>query len=93
MEGQNGMSNVLKKVKPYVAMVSLQFGYSGMYIITMVSFKHGFSHWILSVYRHVIAFLVIAPFAFILERSLYFSSQTDRSSDLICIYMVPCSKN
>ncbi|KAK4276744.1 hypothetical protein QN277_014857 [Acacia crassicarpa] len=62
------ISNGLGKVKPYLAMVSLQFGYAGMYIITMVSFSHGLSHWILSVYRHIIAFLVIAPFAFFLER-------------------------
>ena len=60
----------LKKVKPYLAIVSLQFGYAGMYIITMVSFKHGMSHYILAVYRHVVATLVIAPFAFVLERSV-----------------------
>ncbi|KAJ6685426.1 WAT1-RELATED PROTEIN [Salix purpurea] len=60
----------LKKVKPYLAMVSLQFGYAGMYIITMVSLKHGMSHYILAVYRHVVATLVIAPFAFVLERKI-----------------------
>lgn len=62
--------NGLGKVKPYLAMVALQFGYAGMYIITMVSFNHGLSHWILSVYRHIVAFLVIAPFAFFIERYL-----------------------
>jgi hypothetical protein len=65
----------LKKVKHYLAMVSLQFGYAGMYIITMVSLKHGMSHYILAVYRHVVATLVIAPFAFVLERSLSPTSQ------------------
>ncbi|XP_010999364.1 PREDICTED: WAT1-related protein At4g08300-like [Populus euphratica] len=60
----------LKKVKHYLAMVSLQFGYAGMYIITMVSLKHGMSHYILAVYRHVVAALVIAPFAFVLERKI-----------------------
>ncbi|KAJ6337424.1 hypothetical protein OIU76_007157 [Salix suchowensis] len=60
----------LQKVKPYLAMVSLQFGYAGMYIITMVSLKHGMSHYILAVYRHVVATLVIAPFAFVLERKI-----------------------
>ena len=49
-------------------MVSLQFGYAGMYIISMVSFKHGMSHFVLSVYRHVVALCVIAPFALVLER-------------------------
>ena len=68
----------LKKVKPYLAMVSLQFGYAGMYIITMVSLKHGMSHYILAVYRHVVATIVIAPFALVLERSISPTSLHDR---------------
>ncbi|OIV96672.1 hypothetical protein TanjilG_09214 [Lupinus angustifolius] len=72
MEDQNGSAKIsmIRKLKPYLAMVSLQFGYSGMYIITMVSFKHGMSHWILSVYRHVVAALLIIPFALVLERKI-----------------------
>ncbi|KAK3024209.1 hypothetical protein RJ639_043208, partial [Escallonia herrerae] len=61
---------VFSKLKPYLAMVSLQFGYAGMYIITMVSLKRGMSHWVLVVYRHVAATLVIAPFALVLERKI-----------------------
>ncbi|KAJ7959123.1 WAT1-related protein [Quillaja saponaria] len=64
------LSQMTNKAKPFLAMVSLQFGYSGMYIITMVSFKHGMSHYILSVYRHVVAMFVIAPFAIVLERKI-----------------------
>jgi drug/metabolite transporter (DMT)-like permease len=63
-------NKVMNQLKPYLAMVSLQFGYSGMYIISMVSFKHGMSHYVLSVYRHVVAFIIIAPFAFVLERKI-----------------------
>jgi hypothetical protein len=82
MEDQNVNSKLsngvlFRKLKPYLAILSLQFGYSGMYIITMVSFKHGMSHWILSVYRHVVAAIIITPFALVLERylppSFYFS--------------------
>ncbi|CAA2961473.1 WAT1-related At4g08300-like [Olea europaea subsp. europaea] len=62
-------SMAFNKMKPYLAMVSLQFGYAGMYIITMLSFKRGFSHWILVVYRHAVATMVFAPFAFFLERT------------------------
>ncbi|KAF8404110.1 hypothetical protein HHK36_008990 [Tetracentron sinense] len=54
---------VFSKVKSYLAMVSLQFGYAGMYIITMLSLNHGTSHYVLVVYRHAIATLVVAPFA------------------------------
>ncbi|THF97193.1 hypothetical protein TEA_012315 [Camellia sinensis var. sinensis] len=62
------LSLIFTKVKPYLAMVSLQFGYAGMYIITMVSLKRGMSNFILVVYRHAVATLVIAPFALVLER-------------------------
>ncbi|KAF4360750.1 hypothetical protein G4B88_007816 [Cannabis sativa] len=65
------ISESVTKMKPYLAMISLQFGYAGMYIISMVSFKHGMSHFVLSVYRHVVAFLIIAPFAFVLERPVF----------------------
>ncbi|GKU87656.1 hypothetical protein SLEP1_g2019 [Rubroshorea leprosula] len=58
----------LKKAKPFLAMVSLQFGYAGMYIITSVSLRKGMNHFVLAVYRHVFATLVIAPFALFLER-------------------------
>ncbi|CAK9169049.1 unnamed protein product [Ilex paraguariensis] len=61
---------VLTKLKPYLAMVSLQFGYAGMFIITMVSLKRGMSHWVLVVYRHAVATLAMAPFALLLERKI-----------------------
>ncbi|GFY96649.1 nodulin MtN21 /EamA-like transporter family protein [Actinidia rufa] len=68
-QGQIGkLSQMLTRVKPYMAIVSLQFGYAGMYIITMVSLKRGMSNYILVVYRHAVATLVIAPFALVLER-------------------------
>lgn len=73
------LGKMLRKIKPYLAMVSLQFGYAGMYIITMVSFKHGMSHWVLSVYRHVFATILMAPFAIVLERSLSLSPPSSLS--------------
>lgn len=63
-------SQVLNKVKPYLAMVSLQFGYAGMYIISLISLKRGMSHYVLAVYRHAVAVLVIAPFAIVLDRKI-----------------------
>lgn len=58
----------LKIAKPYLAMVSLQIGYAGLYVIAMLSMKHGMSHFVLAVYRNAVATLTIAPFAFVLER-------------------------
>ncbi|GAB4861360.1 hypothetical protein Ancab_036522 [Ancistrocladus abbreviatus] len=60
----------LAKARPYLAIVSLQFGYAGMYIITMVTLKKGMNHYVLTVYRHVAATLAIAPFALVLERKI-----------------------
>ncbi|XP_022146962.1 WAT1-related protein At4g08300-like [Momordica charantia] len=60
----------IHKIKPYLAMVSLQFGYAGMYIVTLLCFKKGMSHYVLAVYRHVVATIVISPFALVLERKI-----------------------
>ncbi|CAL4960889.1 unnamed protein product [Urochloa decumbens] len=59
-----------EKAKPYIAMISLQFGYAGMNVITKVSLNHGMSHYVLVVYRHAFATVSIAPFALILERKV-----------------------
>ncbi|CAI9114616.1 OLC1v1015375C3 [Oldenlandia corymbosa var. corymbosa] len=66
----SALSSFFNNAKPYLAMISLQFGYAGMYIICMVAFKHGMSHWVLVVYRHAVATLVIAPFAYFFERKI-----------------------
>ncbi|CAI9779558.1 unnamed protein product [Fraxinus pennsylvanica] len=70
MEGKGCLGNFLEKAKPYIAMISLQFGYAGMNIITKVSLNRGMSHYVLVVYRHAFATAVIAPFALILERKV-----------------------
>ncbi|XP_073104905.1 WAT1-related protein At5g07050 [Elaeis guineensis] len=70
MEIQGCCGKFFQRSKPYVAMISLQFGYAGMNIITKVSLNHGMSHYVLVVYRHAFATLSIAPFALILERKV-----------------------
>ncbi|KAF3790775.1 WAT1-related protein [Nymphaea thermarum] len=70
MEGRSRCSSILQKSKPYVAMISLQFGYAGMNIITKVSLNRGMSHYVLVVYRHAFATAVMAPFAFFVERKV-----------------------
>ncbi|KAK4345904.1 hypothetical protein RND71_036080 [Anisodus tanguticus] len=57
-----------QRAKPYIAMISLQFGYAGMNIITKVSLNRGMSHYVLVAYRNAFATAVIAPFALLLER-------------------------
>ncbi|XWS25160.1 hypothetical protein CRYUN_Cryun27aG0046600 [Craigia yunnanensis] len=68
---QNGRFSIeINKAKPYLAMASLQVGFAGMYVITMFSLQHGMNHYILAVYRHLVATIVIAPFALVLERKI-----------------------
>lgn len=51
-------------------MISLQFGYAGMNVISKMSLTGGMSHFVLVVYRHASATIVLAPFAFFLERKI-----------------------
>jgi len=64
------MGKLIEKSKPYVAMISLQFGYAGMSIISKVSFNRGMNHFVLVVYRNAAATVVLAPFAFFIERKV-----------------------
>jgi len=64
------MGKLLEQSKPYVAMISLQFGYAGMNIISKVSLNGGMNHFVLVVYRHAVATIVLAPFAFFVERKV-----------------------
>ncbi|KAJ8760008.1 hypothetical protein K2173_010864 [Erythroxylum novogranatense] len=71
MEAKLGRcGSFLQSSKPYIAMISLQFGYAGMNIITKVSLDRGMSHYVLVVYRHAFATAAIAPFAIFLERKV-----------------------
>lgn len=64
------MSHAFQISKPYIAMISLQFGYAGMNIMTKVSLNRGMNHYVLVVYRHAIATIAMAPFAFFFERKV-----------------------
>ncbi|KAE9599733.1 hypothetical protein Lal_00045674 [Lupinus albus] len=70
MEKDACCGSIFQKCKPYIAMISLQFGYAGMNIITKVSLNRGMSHYVLVVYRHAFATAAIAPFALVLERKV-----------------------
>lgn len=57
-------------MKPYVAVISMQFGYAGMNIISMIALKQGMSHFALVVYRHAVATAVLFPLAILFERKV-----------------------
>ncbi|KAB5544240.1 hypothetical protein DKX38_012352 [Salix brachista] len=54
--------------KPFLAVIFLQFGYAGMFTITKHALDEGMSQHVLVVYRHVVATIIIAPFALIFDR-------------------------
>lgn len=63
-----GLSAFYDKSKPVLAMISVQFGFAGMNIISKVALSQGMSHFVLVVYRHAVATLVLVPFAYVLEK-------------------------
>lgn len=56
--------------KAYILMIFLQFGFAGMYTISVFSLKRGMNHFVLVVYRNLSATIFIAPFAFYFERKI-----------------------
>ncbi|KAK4836526.1 hypothetical protein QYF36_024325 [Acer negundo] len=68
MDVNSWSGGLCERAKPFVAVISLQFGYSGMSIISKFALNKGTSQHVLVVYRNSIAFLAIAPFALIFDR-------------------------
>ncbi|CBI32681.3 unnamed protein product, partial [Vitis vinifera] len=54
---------LLYRVKPFLAVTFLQFGFAGMDVFSKVALNQGVSNYVLVVYRHAIATAFIAPFA------------------------------
>lgn len=65
-----GVGKVLNDVKPYLAMILLQVGFAGMYVVSVASLKRGMNHFVLVVYRNLVATAVMAPFAIWFERQV-----------------------
>ncbi|XP_022868250.1 WAT1-related protein At2g37460-like [Olea europaea var. sylvestris] len=64
------MCTQFHKVKPFFAVVFLQFGYAGMDILSKAALNKRMSNYVYVVYRHAIATIVMAPFALILDRKI-----------------------
>ncbi|GLT73027.1 hypothetical protein SLA2020_449150 [Shorea laevis] len=58
------------RIKPFLAVIFLQFGFAGMDVLCKAALNKGMSNYVLVVYRHVVATLVIAPFAVILDKKV-----------------------
>lgn len=58
----------MRKSAPYVFMVMVQLAYGGSNILIKLSLQKGLSYLVLIVYRHLIAMIILGPFAYIFER-------------------------
>ncbi|GLJ17399.1 hypothetical protein SUGI_0302470 [Cryptomeria japonica] len=63
-----GSSSFHEIWKPSLAMILVQICFAGMNILSKIALDQGMSHFVLVVYRHLIATIVTAPLAYILER-------------------------
>ena len=56
------------RAKPFLGVVFIQSGYAGMDVLSKAALNRGMSNYVLVVYRHAVAFVVMAPFAIILDK-------------------------
>ncbi|XP_030442698.2 WAT1-related protein At5g07050-like [Syzygium oleosum] len=61
---------LFRKFKPHLLMTLTQIGYTFLYFITEASFNHGMNPHVYITYRHIVAGLVMLPFAYFLERKI-----------------------
>ncbi|WRX22038.1 EamA domain - like 10 [Theobroma cacao] len=60
--------DIYRRFKPHLLMVLAQIGYTFLYIITEACFNHGMNPHVHITYRHIVAGIVMFPFAYFLER-------------------------
>jgi len=61
-----GPKNGIKSV--HIALVVVQLGYAGLQMFSRVALDAGLNQFLLSMYRNIIAFVLLAPFAYYFER-------------------------
>lgn len=69
MKGLEGRG-LFERAKPFIAVLFLQFGLAGMDVLCKAALNKGASNYVLVVYRHAVATVVIAPFAIFLDKSV-----------------------
>ncbi|KAK2971503.1 LOW QUALITY PROTEIN: hypothetical protein RJ640_020909 [Escallonia rubra] len=57
-----------EKLQLHLAMLALQFGYAGFHVVSRAALNMGISKIVFPVYRNVLAFILLVPFAYFLEK-------------------------
>uniref|UniRef100_A0A1J3JJL4 WAT1-related protein n=1 Tax=Noccaea caerulescens TaxID=107243 RepID=A0A1J3JJL4_NOCCA len=60
----------MEKARPFISVVLLQVGLAGMDILSKAALNKGMSNYVLVVYRHAVATVVMAPFAFYFDKKV-----------------------
>ncbi|KAI4388462.1 hypothetical protein MLD38_000784 [Melastoma candidum] len=60
--------SVPERIQLHMAMLALQFGYAGFHVVSRFALNMGISKIVFIVYRNIIAFIMLAPFAYFLEK-------------------------
>lgn len=58
----------MKTCFSYAAMVLVQLAYGGSNIMVKIALEKGLNQFVFVVYRHIIAMILLGPFAYVLER-------------------------
>ncbi|GER26564.1 nodulin MtN21 /EamA-like transporter family protein [Striga asiatica] len=60
--------HIPEKFQLHLAMLALQFGYAGFHVVSRAALNMGISKIVFPVYRNILAFLLLLPFAYFLEK-------------------------
>ncbi|KAL0553405.1 hypothetical protein IC582_007300 [Cucumis melo] len=60
--------SIPEKLQLHGAMLALQFGYAGFHVVSRAALNMGISKLVFLVYRNIIAFFLLLPFAYFLEK-------------------------
>ncbi|KAL0391935.1 UNVERIFIED_CONTAM: protein WALLS ARE THIN 1 [Sesamum radiatum] len=62
------MWSIPEKFQLHLSMLALQFGYAGFHVVSRAALNMGISKIVFPVYRNILAFLLLLPFAYFLEK-------------------------
>lgn len=57
-----------ERTQLHLAMLALQFGYAGFHVVSRAALNMGISKIVFPVYRNLLAFFLLLPFAYFLEK-------------------------
>jgi hypothetical protein len=66
--GKSNMFTIGEKTRLHLALLTVQIGYGGYYVLSKAAMSGGFDRFVFAVYRECIGLALLAPAAFFSER-------------------------